>query len=236
MKETKKSAEALEAKGNYRSAWNLYEQVLDMTPTVTKETQFALEGIGRLAHKAGKFDIAADYWQRVVQLDATSTDAATSLGHVMFDWGEFAKALECFKVALNNATVLKKPQADLDYLKVQLARTLYRNGDEDSGISILTQVLGDKMENEAALHEYGIACLDRDKPHDALKIYLRLLVANPEDKALRGLLARSVQAAGVAAVTEEIKPDNPASAPALAFLGLVVKDSSAIEEAVADDL
>jgi len=232
LTEAKKSAEALEAKGNYRSAWTLYEQVLDMTPTVTSETQFALEGIGRLAHKAEKYGIAADYWQRVVQLDATSTNAAIQLGHVMYDWGEYTKALECFKVALNNATVLKKPQAELDYLKVQLAKVLYHNGDQDSGIAVLTQVLGDEMENECALHEYGIACLDRDKPEDALKIYLRLLVADPENKTLRGLLTRAVQGAGVAAVTEEIAADNPASAPALAFLALVVKDSSAIEEAV----
>jgi hypothetical protein len=50
---------------------------------------------------------------------------------------------------------------------------------------------------------------------------------------LRSWLAEAVKRGGVAAVTEEIKPDVAASAPALAFLALIVKDYSAIDEAVA---
>jgi len=74
--------------------------------------------------------------------------------------------------------------------------------------------------------------MDRDQPGDALRIFLRLLVASPDDKVLRGHIATAVQKGGVDIVTDELKPEAQSSAPALAFLGLVVKDSSAIEEAV----
>ena len=68
---------------------------------------------------------------------------------------------------------------------MQIARTLYASGDTDSGISILSSVLGEEMKHAGALLEYGIACIDRDQPGDALRIFLRLLVATPDDKALR---------------------------------------------------
>jgi len=229
MEEYQKAALAFEAKNNMKNAWAIYEQILDSKP----DTTFALEGIGRIAYGAGKYDIASDVLQRLVALDATSHEAATQLGHVMLDNGQYPQALECFKVALNNATVRKCGQETTDNLKVQIARVLYRSDDQDSAISILNSVLGEEMAHQGALLEYGIACMDRDKPDDALKIFLRLLVGKPDDKVLRSRLAQAVRQGGVDTVTQEIDPGTEASAPALAFLGLIVKDYSAIDEAVA---
>ena len=148
----------MEAKGNLKAAWTIYEQILDGAPELTKEIGFSLSGIARLAYKAKKYDIAAEYGQRLITLDATDREAATALGHVFLDSGDYPKALECFKVALNNATVLKAGEKVIDDLKVQIARVLYKSngeGEQDSAISILTSVLGEKMEHTGLSFNYN---------------------------------------------------------------------------------
>ena len=67
---------------------------------------------------------------------------------------------------------------------------------------------------------------------DALKIFLRLIVAQSENKDIRRFLARTLKSPGGLKQLREHLPDQESSASALAFLATVVKDHSGADEAI----
>ena len=88
------------------------------------------------------------------------------------------------------------------------------------------------MVGRAARQAYGEAALALGQTEDALKIYLRLVVAKSEDKTVRRLLARTLRTAdGLTLLYQHLVPSK-ATASALCFIAGVVKDHSGISEAI----
>merc|ERR1719409_780083 len=87
-------------------------------------------------------------------------------------------------------------------------------------------------EDEEALQAYGEAALALGQVEDALKIYLRLIVAKSEDRRIRELLSSTLKAPGGLEFLNEHLPASKSSASALAFLASTIKDHSGIKEAI----
>ena len=88
------------------------------------------------------------------------------------------------------------------------------------------------QEDAEALMAYGQAALALGQVEDALKIYLRLIVASSEDRKIRRLLSQTLKSAdGLTFLSQHLAP-TAATASALAFLASTIKDFSAIKEAI----
>ena len=109
---------------------------------------------------------------------------------------------------------------------------LFRGGDRGKGGKLLTQLLQEDMDDPAALEAYGEAALELGQVDDALKIFLRLIVAQSENKDIRRFLARTLKSPGGLDQLREHLPDQESSSSALAFLATVVKDHSGADEAI----
>jgi len=116
---------------------------------------------------------------------------------------------------------------------IMLGLTLFDLGMRQVGGGILQKILQVDMEDQEALCAYGQAALALGQVEDALKIYLRLVVAKSEDKKIRRLLANTIKAQdGVLLLGKHLEPSK-SSASALAFLASVVKDHSGVDESIA---
>ena len=112
--------------------------------------------------------------------------------------------------------------------ELKLGLTLFRHGARQEGGGLIQSILQRDMEDQEALQAYGEAALALGQTEDALKIYLRLVVAKSEDKTIKRMLARTLmQPDGVRLLGTHLAPSK-SSASALAFLAGVTKDHSGV--------
>ena len=175
---------------------------------------------------------SAQRWLRVASRCAPQ-DIETKLqmaeAHLLAE-DEGDDAINCLRSAL--ALVPSSKPKRRKTVELRLGLTLFKLGHRQEGGSTLTRILQADMEDQEAHQAYGEAALGLGQTEDALKIYLRLVVAKSEDKTIRRLLARTLrQPDGVRLLGTHL-PASKSSASALAFLASVVKDHSGVTEAI----
>ena len=151
-----------------------------------------------------------------------------SEAHVLVDDQE--EAVEALReaLALVPSTRPKKRRS----VEIALGLRLFKAGMRKEGGGMLQKLLAADQEDQEVLLAYGQAALDLGQTEDALKIYLRLVVAKSEDEPIRRLLAKTLcQPDGIEFLGQHL-PASKSSASALAFLASVVKDHSGVSEAI----
>lgn len=71
--------------------------------------------------------------------------------------------------------------------------------------------------------QYARACLDHGKPEGAVQALLRLIVASSKHKSVRKMLAEALGPDTGIALLRESLPFTVESAPALAFIAVILK-------------
>merc|ERR1712166_506448 len=225
-----------EAAGNCSTAVQIFRQILQLEPDNTA----ALCASARIWSKASKhsraMELVAMLEERIPDGGREAAELHRQVGEFCLRADRFEQGVNHFSKALQLVEGAARPDMELaDNIKVDIARCWYAAGGEyqDAAIQLLSKVIEPEMKHEAALLEYAVALLDRSMPEDAIKILLQQIVTKSEDKRVRSLLARALQLdTNLEFLYVNLPPDREASAPALAFLALVVKDYSAMDEAI----
>eukprot|EP00741_Cyanophora_paradoxa_P008807 tig00001376_g8524.t1 len=222
-------------KKNYRHALAVYEHVLAVDPAHAT----ALLRTAEVAMMRGKPGEAVPLLERLVAAHPLSADGHQMLGDAHAGAGRSEQAIGSYYAAIRSVGAgAEEKGADaaaqrrLDSLKVRIGKVLYAQGEQDAALHIFSSILARDPEHRDALFECGAALAERGQHAEALRVFLRLLVAHSQDRAVRERLAGCVKApSGLALLLSELQ-SVPSAAPALAFLATVVKEHGAVEEAV----
>ena len=152
------------------------------------------------------------------------------------------------------ATATALPHLTLDDTQAELARCCLRAGLEDEAIALAQGVLEHDEEHGLALHTYALLAAARGKGADAVRILLRILVKDTENKAVKADFSRLVGGetsfgaadadavgggagaggedgrAGLDALLSDLQ-SGPGAATAIGFLATVVRDYGQLQAA-----
>lgn len=211
----------------YSKAKEIYTELVGVHPKLP----VALRRLGEIELMCDRHDTAVPWLLKAAQLSPNDAEVRRLLAKAHSAAGDHEEALEAAEMAAEVATKAQRKR-----MQIALGRTLFfdpRPGKRQQGGQLLTTLLHQDMEDDAALYAYGEACLELGQPDDALKIYLRMIVQKSTDKDVRRLLARALMAPDGLRHLEEQLPDSAGAGAALAFLATVVKDHSGVAQAIA---
>ena len=158
-------------------------------------------------------------------------DILVKIGEISLKAADYQAALLFTQRALEKR-LQRDPADPCDSIQVLMGKVLYASGNQDTAIQLYTNVLQRNEHSTDALREYAKAYVDRQRPNEALRILLRVLVHAPNDNETRGCLSDIVKARGGLDVLFAELGDAASSGPALAFMATLIKDYGAVEEAV----
>lgn len=189
--------------GRLREAERLYLQVLATQP----DHADTLHGLGMIAHKIGRNDIATELIRRSITLNPSAAYFYNDLGNVLKNQGRYEEAIASFQKALtlkpdyvdahNNLGIAFKRQGRLDEaivcyrraltLKPELAEAhnnlgiaLKDQGRLEEAIAAFQQALALKPEYAAASNNLGVALKDQERMEEAIAAFQRALTLKPD--------------------------------------------------------
>lgn len=96
-------------------------------------------------------------------------------------------------------------------------------------LNFLKSILKQNEENYFALNEYGKILLNEEKKEESIKVFLRVIIAHPENEVAREGLADSLKKEENINFLISTLTESPSASSVLAFLAQIVKDFGAIE-------
>eukprot|EP00026_Physarum_polycephalum_P002628 Phypoly_transcript_02636.p1 GENE.Phypoly_transcript_02636~~Phypoly_transcript_02636.p1 ORF type:complete len:874 (+),score=132.36 Phypoly_transcript_02636:48-2624(+) len=230
VKESIQISDRTAQQGNFRQAIAIHEQILKIVPQHAQ----SLLRLGELYFAAGRSNLAIEWFTKG---SISSPDVLFEMGVADSNYqkGDYMEAAKYYLRALRMAE--NSPNAEFKTkVQVLVAKALYKSGgkaERETALQIVTTVLRVNEEHPEALHVYGMAMRDMRKIGDAVKVYLKILILNPNDKAVKEDLADLLQQeGGMKALYTELAP-TPTSAPAYAYIGTFIKEFGAVSESVA---
>eukprot|EP00891_Asterochloris_glomerata_P005922 jgi/Astpho2/5922/fgenesh1_pg.00080_%23_120_t len=214
-------ARQAEGKKYFRAAKNIYEQVLVIAP----EHREALVCLACLWNTVNRPQDATATAKRAV--DADPKDAATMelYADCLSACGRHKEALQAYEWAVDLAKAGRLPCAKVDCrqcvredrVHVSMARALYAMGGsyQDAASAIVMNILSGNAAHPQALALYAQIAAGQGMLHDAIRVLLRLLVQQPDSRAVLEAEMGGAEAGDMDA--------------ALAFLASVIKDHGAVE-------
>jgi tetratricopeptide (TPR) repeat protein len=133
--------------------------------------------IGNAFYDLGRFDRAAEYYQRALSLDPRLTPAGFNLARVYADKGRYADATGVLLDLLTG-------DPDNVLLRETLAYVHYLADEPDRAIARYTEVLALSPFNVNALYNLGRIAEQQSRNDDAIDYYRRASLADPNDAAL----------------------------------------------------
>merc|ERR1712137_285120 len=207
--------------GQLRKAKAVCEEVLQ----VVKGEKLTTHYLSTILIAAEKYHEALRVLQPAVEVHPKELELRLSLGEAYYQTGNYQKAYS----TLSAAQKLAQTPADSDRAAIRRARCLLKLKRESEASAIISELLQKNQNNTEALVEYGTILMERGIQQEAIKVFLRSLILNSEDKTIRRKLALAARApGGLDALLKELQDANSASA--LGFLALIFKDYGALEE------
>ncbi|KNC53266.1 uncharacterized protein AMSG_08756 [Thecamonas trahens ATCC 50062] len=237
------TAQALTAKKAYRRAIEVYEQIIAAMPQLPQP----YIGMAQILIAIRDFAAATNIADRGLAMLAESPPLLAAIGldvaqarisllrlkaSALGDAKKYKKAIAVFTDALELADKSDKAADALD-IQVAIGEVLYASGEEDAGITLFQNVLKINESHFDGLYNFAIACGDRGRPLEALSVFLKLLVAEQKHKGVRARITDIVMADGGMDLLDAAIQDAAKSPAALAFLGLLIKENSALDSSVA---
>ena len=227
-------ARQLKQKGSLRQACEAWKQILVVSPA-EKECYV---GLAEASSACDRYEEALDYYSQCLTLcrpsdkkDDGDVDILVKIGEISLKAADYQAALLFTQRALEKR-LQRDPADPCDSIQVLMGKVLYASGNQDTAIQLYTNVLQRNEHSTDALREYAKAYVDRQRPKEALRILLRVLVHAPNDNETRGCLSDIIKARGGLDVLFAELGDAASSGPALAFMATLIKDYGAVEEAV----
>eukprot|EP00667_Euglena_gracilis_P002733 EG_transcript_2737 len=225
-------SEAAVAKRSNARALQLLAQVLALFPRHVAAWRLQ----GQIYASIGKWAAAVRAYTAAARWDTNdAVGAHIALGDAQFHLGQHAASVEALNQALNAIPTAPQPVPDevVDDLKAFLGRALYRVGEQEAGLALISNVVETHPGHQVALMEYSQIALDRAKYPEAVRIALNLLVSHPNDKKARAFMGQTL--ARIPNPLEVLYGELIGAAespPALAFLAVVIKDQGLLPESV----
>ena len=186
--------------------------------------------LGEIEVINGRSDSALKWLNKAVKACPTDVESRLLLSDA--HWlGEEEEAIMATRSALEVIDQAKRPKKTKS-VQIKLGLQLFKAGHKSEGGNLLTKLLQQDQEDQEALCAYGQAALALGQTEDALKIYLRLIVAKSDDKEIRALLAKTLKMADGVQLLGEHLAASEKTASALAFLASTVKDYSGVAPAI----
>jgi tetratricopeptide (TPR) repeat protein len=212
--------------GKLAEAEALYRQILNAQPGHAE----ALHMIGVLAIQSGRFDIAVEWIQRALALDATNPASYSNLGEAYRQSGRLREALTSYERALT----LK---AEFPVAQYNLGLTLAALGRFDEALASFDRTLELQPDN-AAVHVSRAKVLQRlDRLNEAAAAYRRALAMQPGSAETWNDLGIALSAKGDFAVAvdafQRALERQPAYAEASNNLGNALQAEKRFDEAIA---
>lgn len=232
----KAADEAWEARA-YKKAAGIYTELIAtlektsgleaaQVPMVT-----ALRRLGEIELLNERPDTALPYLEKAEGLAPKNVDVQLQLAEAHRQSNDAEEAVSAMRHALELVPAAKKKKKKS--VSIALGSLLFRVGKRSEGGGLLTSLLQQDMDDEEALQAYGECALELGQCEDALKIYLRLIVKQSNDRKIKRMLARTVKMPAGVETLSKLLPASDQTASALAFVATVVKEHSGIEPAIA---
>lgn len=158
------------AKGDYKSAIDLYEQSLAVQP----DHAGALNNMGSALVDDGRYLEGEQYYRRCLSIDPGFVEAHRNLGEVLRIRGFFADS----EVSLRRAIKLKRNYLDAI---CSLGMTLIYRGRIHQAKGRLAKVLKSTPRHVGALHGMGEIALREGRTQDADELFARVLELDPQN-------------------------------------------------------
>jgi tetratricopeptide (TPR) repeat protein len=223
------AASALAAK-KFNLALSIYRQVLEAVPNQPD----ALRGCATVYEYHQRwhecfttYNIILSYPETVVTVFDYMTMARVCLKLKKVPIA--ANAIEKAQALLSGKQCDASVLADLQALRI---KTLLAQGEREEASSLVISSLQKDDVNIALLMIYAEICTDRGQFGEAVKVYLRCLVIDSTNVAVRRALSQTIQRPNGVAIAMQELSEAAGSGPALAFMATLVKDYSAIDESL----
>lgn len=250
------STKAMQAK-NFRGACELHEKIFAIDPTNMQACyQQALVELSISAYSNASATLERALTARPPPQEP---EIYVKLGEAYHGQGgmqNYQTALQHYDTALGLASSSPAYDEDrTDNIKVLMAETLQKAENADVALQLVTSVLQRNEQHTDALvlygammseryvefttlcivplrlRAYGAAVWCRGQRDEALRVYLRLLVSQSENKVVREAFSTVLQTEGAMEVLRDDLQEGETAAPAYTFLASIVKDYGAIAEA-----
>jgi len=234
-----KAAETAFKNKSYKKAAEIYGECFltleraNLTgPGLSRELVVVIRRLGEIEVLNERADSAQKWLQKAVRACPSDVESRVLLSdaHWLAE-EEQEEAVVALRGALEAIDQVKRPKKTKS-LQIKLGLRLFQAGLRQEGGGLLTKLLQQDQDDQEALMAYGQAALALGQTEDALKIYLRLVVAKSDDPEIRKLLSTTLKKPDGLKYLYEHLAASDKTASALAFLATTIKDYSGIQEAI----
>jgi len=145
------------------------------------DNPFQLNNVGVAYLNAGKFESAAYYFRRALELDSQQFTANLNLAKVFFLTGRLTEALDVYKK-------LAEVQSQNPVVLMNMAQVYIQRNDLGRAHDLLGSVLAINPENSAAYNNRAVVRLLLGRPHEAIADLRSALRLNVRDAAVHNNL------------------------------------------------
>ncbi|EFC43657.1 predicted protein [Naegleria gruberi] len=227
----------------YRKAVKAYK----LLQASNVDSMGCMSNIATVYIAASKFDRALKYLLKCLEMDKYNQNIYKLLGKCYFGLKNYKESLQNF---YHQVTILEKYQKEIkdeSKLKditeliqdgyVDMAKCLTLIGEKQQGFSFIASVLKKNDAHKVALLEYAKYVLYETKDaSDSITATLRILVADQNNVDAKDILSEIVETFGVEPLLNHISQGSEkldtSAAPGLAWMALILKEHSCINEAV----
>ena len=234
-----KSAETAFKNRSFKKAYEVYAEVvksidnagLGAVGTFPEKLVVALRRLGEIESTNDRPEKALPWLERAKRVAPADIETRVVLCDAHWKAEDAEEAIAELRGALDTIDKTKRPKKTKS-LNIKLGLLLFKSGKRQEGGGLLQTILQQDQEDQEALQAYGEAALALGQAEDALKIYLRLVVAKSDDHRIKQLLAQTLKAQDGLKFLNDHLPASKSSASALAFLASTIKDFSGVKEAI----
>ncbi|KAL9658274.1 hypothetical protein ABK040_015597 [Willaertia magna] len=245
IKLSEKAMEWFKAK-QYKKSIEAFEELKNLNI----DYKGCINNLGTIYLTVEKYDKAIQYLEEYLKLNELDIYTYSKLGQAYYGSGRYKEALNYF---YNAAQILEKifeklkvekignlnPQEIKDQyhsLKVHIGKCLIQMGDKQSGFSCFASVLKENEQNKEALMEYGKYLFNENNDsEEVINVMLRVLVKDQENREAKSLISKVIKKEGTDLLLNVISQGRKlevSMAPAIAWIALIVKEHSCIDESV----
>eukprot|EP01091_Cochliopodium_minus_P012517 TRINITY_DN3808_c0_g1_i2.p1 TRINITY_DN3808_c0_g1~~TRINITY_DN3808_c0_g1_i2.p1 ORF type:complete len:799 (+),score=256.44 TRINITY_DN3808_c0_g1_i2:103-2499(+) len=223
--------EKLKKEGNFVEAIKHCQNVLK-----ENENDFVcLHNLGILYLNASKPGRASEYFERSVKV-MPSIEGYKKLAEAFFENKEYKKSLAICQLAAKAIEDNKENEEHLTDFTLTACYSLFEEGELDSTLQLVTNILSKNDQNHRACFLYGDILLKRRNYSEAIRVFLRSLIYQTKDEKVKrkiseiSMLKNVEGKTGVELILGELSEDKSPTSSLLIFFANMIKDNGAIEE------
>ncbi len=215
-----------------------WQKALSVTKPVVDsnaELQVAWTFHGSLLMSSGKKDIAIDWYKEAVKQFPKSNDLRNKLGHLLYEFDQFADAREQFEQIVNNSTLSRVSKAQVSESQYMIAACYYSEDNYPLSRQYFEPLLKIKRHRNPVLFYLG-EMARRDTDFESAIIFYRQIENSRYYQTAHSLVARLLQQQGeyqqAIDYLEQLQPQDKANEVDFKLTRLrIINNQGEIEEA-----